>query len=1176
MMPSVCVPLSLAAVEVCPSTISPTAAAPARHSTTASLCIAPRLHCSRTRAGQQQNKEQRKANGRTRSKRGPPRPVSGVSPWKSGCSATLRLVSEGLPWKPGNFVPEGTQNNRCNSCTGPGRWNVSCKTRFKRGPRTVSKELPWKPGCLPRPVSVLPRNPETLSGTVSDETLNRCCDRNNRTRTSSFASVALIASHRKFLRHHRKYHRHVPTVTNSRNRRRSRRRIGSTALATNYRKPQRRHITTNNKKNNSSYAIANLNQLCYRRAGQPCDGDLMMRGMMDGDDDDGGDGGGVEDAGDLTEPNSGSESNTDESNAMTCFGSDTNVPCSGPDSGDGPNMASPSALHPLMMVAGSGSGSESPQPKMPGNSSGSENDDELEVEAVPLRDSVTENDELKMASTMSLHAMARAESGLENPTLLCGSGSDNDELKVVSTVLSPTWTHHPVTVGHSGAESEDPEGVYSTTHPGGPHPSSGRADVDLEDSTELHRLEESLWLAILSKEGEGSLTQEKEDSPFVIVPDQETARSSSQANERLEEEASLSLLLIGNDKENVAQEEEEEEERGEGPAIVMDEQGICPLMVTDEGSVSSSSSIMKEDQSVSREGEDKRECRVDPLTITTEKEECVCPLVISEKERSVFPAMARDKESVCSASMTRDEDSVCPPGTVTEDEGSCPAILKGEESVWPPATVRADDGDSVCPAIIKVRVEGSVFPVERRLLASTCEYFRALFESGMRESRQPEICLQGLSARGFLVTLGILLGSRPLLSADEIVEVIEVAAFLQVQCVTEHLSDIIDSDNCMLMYHTAATYGLMDLFHSAALFIRDMYADLKGELACLPQEMVSYVESLTPSSYAMVGSHSTSTELFQDTCRTVCYLDEEDDIWRILTTLPLVASTTNAGVAVLDNKLYVVGGVADVNKTVVDAGFCYDPEADVWSVFPSPAQLRYNASLLAHQGGLYALGGEFQRKTMASVEVYWPEQRTWAPAPHLPRAAANVPCTRAMSRAFICLLRPKDATEIYELCGAGEQQRWELVTTLVRPRSYGHYLASHRHHLYVVRNGPDDDFLRCVMDSYNLATGQWSSISGHYEALSTMAVRGDSAFTLSRHATEEYGIRVPGEREHGEERWSSRKARKGFPRVGTMWTFLLRLPRRERPPLERELPSGRQELRRHRRRTSEDQASCLQ
>lgn len=484
-----------------------------------------------------------------------------------------------------------------------------------------------------------------------------------------------------------------------------------------------------------------------------------------------------------------------------------------------------------------------------------------------------------------------------------------------------------------------------------------------------------------------------------------------------------------------------------------------------------------------------------------------------------------------------------------------PSSCSGSESErdGSPCPLGASLAQRAVPTCVRVRVDGSVFPADRSLLTDGSEYFRALFQSGMRESYQEEISLQGLSARGFLITLSVLHGARPLLTADEIVEVIECAAFLQVQALSKHLANIIDSDNCLLMYHTSDNYGLLDLFKSAALFIRDIYGDLKDDLRCLPVEMINFVESLLPSSYVMVGTHSPSTELLQDMCRTVCYLDEEENDWRVLTSLPLDASTTNAGVAVLDNKLYIVGGVADMSKNVVDSGFCFDPETDSWSMFPSPAQLRYNASLLGHKGALYTLGGEYQRKPMDSVEVFRPTKQTWSPAARLPRAATNVPCTTAMDRMFICLWRPKDATEIYEY--VLERSQWELLTTLLRPKSYGHYMVSHRDNLYIMRNGPDDDFLRCMMDCYNLTTGQWTAIPGQYEALFTAAIRGDSVFTLNRMVTEEYSIR--------DLRWKSRRVRKGFPRVGTMWTFLLRLPRRHREPLEKTVPTSRQELGRH-------------
>lgn len=443
------------------------------------------------------------------------------------------------------------------------------------------------------------------------------------------------------------------------------------------------------------------------------------------------------------------------------------------------------------------------------------------------------------------------------------------------------------------------------------------------------------------------------------------------------------------------------------------------------------------------------------------------------------------------------------------------------------------------PAKLTIVVGDTHFSEEKMLLIQNCDYFQALYRSGMKECRQEEIHLKSLRAQGFLIALAVLRGEMPALDGDDIVEAIECAAFLQVAPLTKHLINLIDSDNCLLMYHTAATFGLMDLYHAAALFIRNMYADLEVEVRkSLPSELISYVESLTASVFVAVGAHVTCgvEETVHAASRTVCYLDETGNNWKVLTDLPLEASTSMAGVTVLDNKLYIVGGVHGVHKQAVDSCFCYSVANNSWIGISSPAQLRYNLSLVGVDGRLYAIGGEYERTVMSSVETYNVKTGRWAFAAHLPRPAAGAACTKAMNRIFVCLWRPMETSEIYEY--VSRKDEWQLVTTLIRHQSYGHCMVGHRDNLYIMRNGPSDDFLRCLMDCYDLSSGQWSSLPGHFAnsrgSLFTAVVRGDSVFTLNRSVTLEYAV--------AGKTWKPRRQMKGFPRSGSVWTFLLQLP----------------------------------
>ncbi len=441
--------------------------------------------------------------------------------------------------------------------------------------------------------------------------------------------------------------------------------------------------------------------------------------------------------------------------------------------------------------------------------------------------------------------------------------------------------------------------------------------------------------------------------------------------------------------------------------------------------------------------------------------------------------------------------------------------------------------------ILRVQVEESVFTIDRAVLGQNCEYFRALFRSGMKDSQLNEFHLQGgLKARGFLIAMAVSRGECPAIrDPDEIVEAAECAAFLQVDVLVQHLIDLLDTDNCILLYHTAAVYGLWRLFHNAAVFIRDAYSDVQDAFKALPEQLICHVESLSPASFVALGTHLPSMKILQDCYRTVFHLDEEPGAWTYLTDLPTDSSTSMAGVAVVENRLYIVGGVRGVSKETVDLSFCYDTDSNTWSVFDGPQQSRYNFTLVGHNGHLYAIGGEFDKRIMSSVEACDVSTGAWTFCKHAPRSVAAAASAVARRRIFVCFWKSPDTTDIYEY--APKNDKWTLVTTMVKPQSYGHCMVAHSDNLYVIRNGPCDDFLRCLLECFNITTGQWTAMPGHYVnsrgALFTAMVRGNSAFTVNRNLTLEYVI--------CSDKWKPRRQMTGFPKSGSLWTCLLRLPK---------------------------------
>lgn len=439
-------------------------------------------------------------------------------------------------------------------------------------------------------------------------------------------------------------------------------------------------------------------------------------------------------------------------------------------------------------------------------------------------------------------------------------------------------------------------------------------------------------------------------------------------------------------------------------------------------------------------------------------------------------------------------------------------------------------------AELSVTVEETVFTTDKDLLMEHSEYFRALFQSGMRESTQDQIQLHNLGASGFLITLRVLKGERPLLSGEEILQAVECASFLQVQLLTKHLVNLIDSDNCLAMFQAAATYGLLDLFHASALYIRDIYDMLEEDIHCLPPDLVQYIDSITPSTFVAVGAHTPTIQFLEDASRTMCFLDEEKNQWQSLGCIPEEASTFLAGVTTMNNKVFIVGGARGANKQVVEKSFCYDGDQHSWSEFASPHQLRYEVTLVGHEGHLYAFGGEYERVPVASVEKYSLTSKIWTFGKELPQAVAGPPATKAMGRVFICLWKPQETTIIYEYDTC--QDELVPISSIRRMQSYGHCMVGHRDDLYIMRNGPSDDFLRCAIENYNLSTQQWTTLSGQYVnskgALFTAVIRGDTVFTLNRVLTLLYRVDT--------HTWKPIKEKTGFNKGGSLHTFFLRLP----------------------------------
>uniref|UniRef100_A0A8D8WJJ0 Kelch-like protein 26 n=1 Tax=Cacopsylla melanoneura TaxID=428564 RepID=A0A8D8WJJ0_9HEMI len=111
--------------------------------------------------------------------------------------------------------------------------------------------------------------------------------------------------------------------------------------------------------------------------------------------------------------------------------------------------------------------------------------------------------------------------------------------------------------------------------------------------------------------------------------------------------------------------------------------------------------------------------------------------------------------------------------------------------------------------------EGEAFQAHKVVLASISDYFRAMFTDAMRESKQSEICLNGITARGMKLLLEYAYSSRVELNLDNIQHVLLSASHVQIEPLVEacssYLQSQLDLDNCVDLATIAETYSLTKL-----------------------------------------------------------------------------------------------------------------------------------------------------------------------------------------------------------------------------------------------------------------------------------------------------------------------------------------------------------------------------
>jgi BTB/POZ domain-containing protein 9 len=214
-------------------------------------------------------------------------------------------------------------------------------------------------------------------------------------------------------------------------------------------------------------------------------------------------------------------------------------------------------------------------------------------------------------------------------------------------------------------------------------------------------------------------------------------------------------------------------------------------------------------------------------------------------------------------------------------------------------------------------VEGKRFPAHRVLLASRCEYFRALLFGGMRESKpEAEIVLKETSAQSFSFLLKYLYTGRIYLrdvNEEHVLDLLGLAhkyGFLALEsAISGYLKGNIDLHNICRIFDVACLYQLDEVLETCLNFADVHAVELLQSMA----DFASLSEAALVSIIKRDSFCAPEVEIFR---AVQCWIDENPEADKQLLSnirLPLI-SLNDLFHTVRPSKLFTADAILDAIK----------------------------------------------------------------------------------------------------------------------------------------------------------------------------------------------------------------------------------------------------------------------
>ena len=146
---------------------------------------------------------------------------------------------------------------------------------------------------------------------------------------------------------------------------------------------------------------------------------------------------------------------------------------------------------------------------------------------------------------------------------------------------------------------------------------------------------------------------------------------------------------------------------------------------------------------------------------------------------------------------------------------------------------------------VRLRVDESIFPAHRNVLAANSDYFHAMFTNGMKESNQEVIELkdENISALGFKVVMDSIYSGELLINKKNVFEVLTTANQLQMPTIVRQCCDFFDKEYIQgcIDVQTYLHLGAFADLHG----LRDLREDVQRKMASFYSQVSESEEFLS-------------------------------------------------------------------------------------------------------------------------------------------------------------------------------------------------------------------------------------------------------------------------------------------------------------------------------------------